>query len=126
MSVYTSAEFDSVDMADLAAGRVRKIDGILNTQVEKNRFDKNGGERDETPAFIPGAAGWPYSGGMSAGPFYTLPAASAFDSETGGHFEPEHRRDVLLRVKARDDRCAGKAASVLRNLGGHDVCITRE
>lgn len=127
MSVYAVAEFDSVDLADLASGKVRDMRGVVGIEILKNRYaaraeDKN----DTTLPIIPAGAGWSYTSGMAIGPSYSIPFSRGFDGESGENFEPAQRRDALLKVETEDQETARKVSYILRNLGGRGVSIVRK
>lgn len=124
MGIFVVGEFDSVDLADLAAGRLRNVPGIIGTEVLRNRFAADADDDTEAAVpIIPFGAGWSFTNGMAAGPFYSVPAVAGFDDGTGGRFEPAHRQDALLRIETRDDNAAGQASAILRNVGGRSVRV---
>lgn len=127
MSIFAAAEFDSVDLADLATGRIRGIQGVKDAEVLRNRFAAQMDDEDKaTPTFIPAGAGWSYSSAMGVGPFYSIPFSRGFDDESGNNFEPARRRDTLLKVEVSDEDTARKVCSVLRSIGGRSVSIVKK
>ena len=124
MGTFVVAEFDSVDLADLAIGRLRNVPGIIETEVLRNRFAAEAEDDTESVLpIIPAGAGWSFTSGIAAGPFYPIPAVAGTDGGSDWHFEPSHRQDALLRVKIRDDKAASQTSAVLRNIGGRSVRV---
>ncbi|CDZ23576.1 hypothetical protein CCDG5_0438 [[Clostridium] cellulosi] len=127
MSIYTVAEFDSVDLADLASGKVRDMQGVVGIEVLRNRFAARAeDENDTTLPFIPVGTGWSYTSGIGGGPFYSIPFSRGFDDESGENFEPSRRRDALLKVETKDQETAQTVSYILRNLGGRGVSIVKK
>jgi len=125
MEIYVTAEFDSVDLADLASSRVRNISGVTGTEVLRNRLSEYDGDAEAATPIIPPAAGFANMGVIPAGSLYNVPFAYSFDGVAGDRFEPAHRRDALLKVETSDESVAGQVSSVLTNVGGRNVRVTR-
>lgn len=119
MKTFVSAEFDSVDMADLASGRVRSTRGVIGLEVLQNKLSNNN-EHDHwiLPPIMSSSSSSSIPGVVPVVPLYT----TSFDSGARSDFEPARRRDALLRVQVTDDKSAQQVSSVLRNIGG--LCIT--
>lgn len=126
MRIYITAEFESVDMADLASGRVRDIPGVSNIEVLRNRFAAQAEDENVTATpFIASGAGWSYTNGMGAGPFYTIPFSLDFGAGNDEYFEPARRRDALLKVEVNSENTAKRVSSLLRSIGGRGITIVR-
>jgi hypothetical protein len=124
MGIFVAAEFDSVDLADLAIGRLHNVPGIIGTEVLRNQFAAEADDDTEAVLpIIPSGAGWSFTSGMAAGPLYAAPAVVGSNDSSDGHFEPARRQDALLRVETSDENAAGQISSILRNIGGRSVRV---
>jgi hypothetical protein len=124
MKFSVTAEFDSVDMADIASGRIRSIQGIINMEVLLNRYAAQ--KDDDSGAalpVIPTGAAWMNTGASPVGAFYPLAFIPGFDGHSSEKFEPARRRDVLLKIEAISEISAKQISSVLRNVGGRNVRV---
>jgi hypothetical protein len=126
MKTYVAAEFDSVDLADLASHKVRRLNGIIGVEVTPNRFaDQN--RHSDGYAALPYAApsGSPYgSGSLAAGFIGVIPSDTIpFDNRSNTGPEPSLRQDALLRVEVGAERTVKETSAVLRNTGGRNIQI---
>ena len=124
MNFSVAAEFDSVDMADLASGRIRSIPGIISLEVLRNRYAAD--SDDDSDVILPPTptgAPWTNMGVFPGGAYYPI----SFSSELSGHsneeYEPAHRRDALLKIVTTSETTAKRVSSVLRNVGGRNVRV---
>ena len=124
MGIFVAAEFDSVDLADLAVGKLRNVSGIIGTEILRNQFAAEADDDTEAVLpIIPSGVGLSPASGMAAGPLYAVPVMVGSNDRTDEHFEPARRQDALLRVETRDDNVAGQISAVLRNIGGRSVRV---
>lgn len=115
METTVTAEFDSVDLADLAAGRVRGLDGVTGVEVQGGA-DGADGETDAV-FIVPPATGAFLSTGMP----YAAPAVPAvLDARDTG---PERRREAFLKASVLSDEAARNVSALLRNLGGRQIRV---
>ena len=120
MKTFVFAEFDSVDLADLASRRVRSIDGILEIEVVPNRFaGKDRGDRFIVPYLAPTGTSTTMTGFAGVASIYE----SGLDIRNDDAPETERRQDAELRTEVGSERSAKAAAAVLRNTGGRNVRI---
>jgi hypothetical protein len=129
MKNYVTAEFDSVDLADLASGRVRNIPGVSGIQVLGNRIAEKSAKNDKglfASPVVPVVSGLSYPGVMGFGSFYNLPTPFSFNVSGNEEYEPAERRDALLSVEMETDNNVTKVSSILRNVGGRNVRLVRK
>lgn len=129
MKNYVTAEFDSVDLADLASGRAKKVPGVSGIQVLGNRIAAISVEDDKRitgSPIVPVVSGLSYPGVIGFGSFYNLPVQMNFIEANDKSYEPAERRDALLSVEMDDDINMTKVSDILRNVGGRNVRIVRK
>jgi hypothetical protein len=127
MNVFVAAEFDSVDLADLAAGRLRDIQGVTGLEVLLNRFaSKDDDDLDARPMIIPAGSGFSYVGGPGAGSYNPIPLSYGYNGTSNEQFEPARRRDALLKVQTSDGNAARMVSSILRGVGGRNLRIFQQ
>lgn len=124
MNFSVAAEFDSVDMADLASGRIRSIPGIISLEVLRNRY---AAESDDNSGVIlpptPTGATWANMGVFPGGAYYPTSLVPDFNGHSSEEYEPARRRDALLKIVTTSETTANRVSSVLRNVGGRNVRI---
>jgi hypothetical protein len=129
MKNYVTAEFDSVDLADLASGRAKKVPGVSGIQVLGNRIAAISVEDDKRitgSPIVPVVSALSYPGVIGFGSFYNLPVQMNFIEANDKNYEPAERRDALLSVEMDDDGNMTKVSDILRNVGGRNVRIVRK
>jgi hypothetical protein len=129
MKNYVTAEFDSVDLADLASGRAKKVPGVSGIQVLGNRIAAISAEDDKRitgSPIVPVVSALSYPGVIGFGSFYNLPVQMNFIEANDKNYEPAERRDALLSVEMDDDGNMTKVSDILRNVGGRNVRIVRK
>lgn len=122
METTVTAEFDSVDLADLASGRVRAVDGV--TGVEVLGHDPGGGYGAGAvnalfPFFQVGTTA-SYSG---IPPVYGAAGVPAYGMRNQDMRETELRREALLQATVISETAARSAGALMRSLGGRRVHI---
>lgn len=113
MAKTVSAEFDSVDMAELAARNVRyKFEGISKIKIKYRSIE------DNSYLVLPSASAMNGTLGLDYPQSY---GAIAFDGEE--HTEADENRSSRLLIEASDHSSA-RIASYLRGLGGIGIKVT--
>lgn len=122
MSNVITAEFDSLDLAEIAASRIRHQNGIEDIKISKNRFsrDNHNDVFEDTPAIL--APTLPLNGGYSnaniAAPVeFTASGNSVSSSEIG------KREEAYITVHAEDMKTARSISASLTSSGGRKVRI---
>lgn len=127
MNTYVTAEFDSVDLADLAAGRIDDIGGVIDSKVLRNRFELEAEENDDDFNFPISSTyfGSSYTGAPPLGIFIpSYDSEGVFRDGTGNkNYEPAERRDAQLRVTVDNSKTADEVSARLRSIGGRNIQI---
>lgn len=122
MDIFVTAEFDSVDLADLASHKVRHLDGVKNVDIIKNRLAKD--KDDEIESVLPVT---PIGSGYSN---LSLSFAADLVPEAYGpdiyNNETNKRRDALLKAEVIDSAAAAKVSSILTSQGGRHVKVANQ
>lgn len=122
METVVTAEFDSVELADLASGRVRGLDGVTGVEVRggaHGAHDAHGAPGETDVAFAVAPASGMFS---TTGMPYTAPAVPAvWDVRETQDTESGRRREAFLKVTVLSDEAARSVSALLRNLGGRRV-----
>jgi hypothetical protein len=119
MESYIAAEFDSVDFADLASGRVRDIQGVTETKVQKNQFAD---ERDSRySSNYPVISPFNYAPFMGSTQLYPLLSVDTWMNTYNSNYEPSRRIDAQLIVKTDSDTAARRVTNLLLSIGGRNV-----
>ena len=121
MSAVIRAVFESVDLADIASGRLKRtVNGIRNIRIKENRYSV---ERllshDEIDTIFP-AFPQNFSSSQGALPVI-LPDSTFHDDRT----EVSERKDALLEAET-EDFSAETTARLLRSIGGTQIRITKD
>lgn len=122
MKTYVTGEFETVDFADLALGRVNNLSGVSEFRVLRNRISDNFNNDDELLLYYPYLNSLFYS-------IYPWPAilepyfirASRSRDLANDKIEPTCRDDRLLEVLVSSDSAAKRISGILVNAGGHNV-----
>lgn len=119
MSVTIEAEFDIVDLADLASGRVKHIPGVQKTWVINSKTEQSRG--------LPDPMSNPYLGtNITLQSIYfpsAYPTAQFAYGPVDKDYEPGESRTALLKAEVRSKESARQVASVLSNLGGRNIRV---
>ncbi len=118
------ADFDTVDMAEFAARRLKqKVPDIKSVALLDNRhipYYQNPGPTYFTPHRADGSMSF------FPTPAYFMndyePYSSPWNNDIG-YFEPQQRADTTLRVRVESDKLKA-CESTLRNMGGMKIEIT--
>lgn len=122
MDISVTAEFDSVDLADLASHKVRHLDGVKRVDIIKNRFSKDdGNEIEGVLPVTPIGSGYSNLGISFAADL--VPAAISADIYNN---EIGTRRDALLKADVIDSAAAAKVSAILTSQGGRHVKVNNE
>ncbi len=116
METVVTAEFDSVDLADLASGRVRGLDGVTGVEMRGGAHGAPG-ETDVAFAVAP-ASGMFSTTGM---PYTALAVPAVWDVRETQDTESGRRREAFLKVTVLSDEAARSVSALLRNLGGRRI-----
>lgn len=122
MDIYVTAEFDSVDLADLASGRVRNLAGVTGVEIIPNRFSKHEGGYEASLPLMP-TPGFANMGFLSMGTLYPVPVAYGIGGKVEDDIEPNHRHDALLKVNMDDENACSRVTSILRGIGGRSIKV---
>lgn len=122
MDILVTAEFDSVDLADLASHKVRHLDGVNRVDIIKNRFAR--GDGDEIESVLPVT---PIGSGYSnLGISFTANLVPVAYGPDIYHNETNEKRDALLKAEVADSAAAAKVSSILTSQGGRHVKVIDE
>ncbi|HEX3027028.1 MAG TPA: hypothetical protein VHR42_07355 [Clostridia bacterium] len=114
MSVIVSAVFDSEDLADLAAARVkREVSGIESISIVENRYAN---EHQPSQSYI--ITGGQYTNYYRS--YAPVPVFPLDDDSSINYYEPAERQDALLRMEV-DNGGSKIISSMLRNMGGRQI-----
>lgn len=129
MKNYVTCEFDSVDLADLAIGRIKGTPGISDIEINNSRFDTKADEYDKTfytTPIMPFVNGLSYGGVLGYGSFFNFPSQYNFDKAENGAYEPAERHGALLKAKLSRDCDGKKVLALLCNIGGRNIRFISE
>lgn len=118
MTYIVNAEFESIDLADFAAGKLRNFEGVLDVTVYKDKIEQEEADHTvftNTAMFI--------SSGMITPYLTPRQDVGAYGTE---RIEPANRRNVILKAEMKDEKSASHVASVFRNMGALSVRINKK
>lgn len=120
MDIYVTAEFDSVDLADLASGRVRNLPGVTGVDViPKHSSERDGGYEAALPFWqVPGSANLSF---FSMSTLYPVPVGVGLNYKDD--VEPNLNREAILKVRVDDENVCPRVTSILRSIGGRSIKV---
>lgn len=121
MSAVIRAVFESVDLADIASGRLKRtVNGIRNIRIKENRYSvERHLSHDQVDTIIPA---FPQNISSSQGALPVILPDSIFHD---GRTEVSERKDALLEAET-EDYSAETTARLLRSVGGTQIRISKK